>query len=116
MGLEEAGQCDCARPSVIKVRNQPSCLMESSRLISRVHFGLRLMDDLTLWLQSNYQLKGWRPGLLGLGEVWPHLNTESGKSSYINRQQVTKVGAQDLAGDPRAVGSFSADPMDFTWV
>jgi hypothetical protein len=32
------------------------------------------MDDLTLWLQSNYQLKGWRPGLSGLGEVWPHLN------------------------------------------
>lgn len=74
-----AGQSDCARPSVIKVCNQPSCLMASSRLISRAHFGLRLMDDLTLWLQSNYQLKGLRPGLRGLGEVRPRLNAGSGK-------------------------------------
>lgn len=53
------------------------------------------MGDLTLWLQSNYQLKGPRPGLRGLGEVWPHLNAESGKSSHISQQQIVKVGSQD---------------------
>jgi hypothetical protein len=43
-----AGHSDCACPLVIKICNQPCCLLESSWLISRVPFGLRLMDDLTL--------------------------------------------------------------------